>query len=250
MLLFGGAVVTYRASNGPRPFAGPPCQATAVGGTFRFDLEQAAHATTLAAVAKRMDLPDRAVTIALATALQESGLHNIAYGDRDSLGLFQQRPSQGWGTTEQIMSPSTSAATFYSRLVKLPAWQTMAITDAAQAVQLSAFPKAYAQWETQARVMAQAFVGQVPAGFSCQATVTTIRLSQSGMTNAMRVELGAARINTPVTEAQGWLTAGWLIGHAQEWGVSSVTFAGQRWTAKSGKWSPQSANEKIVRVNV
>src|ERR1700733_2335693 len=82
-----------------------PCQATASGTTYGFGLAQAQNATTIAAVGKRMGLPDHAVTIALATALQESDLLNLSGGDRDSLGLFQQRPSEGWGSPSELMSP-------------------------------------------------------------------------------------------------------------------------------------------------
>ena len=77
--------------------------------SYKLDLEQAQHATTIAAVGKRLGLPDHAVTVALAAAFQESNLHNLAHGDRDSLGLFQQRPSQGWGTPSQVMDPNYAA---------------------------------------------------------------------------------------------------------------------------------------------
>ena len=96
--------------------SGPPCQATVGDQTFALELDQAANATTIAAVGKRDGLPDHAVTIALATAMQESGLRNLSYGDRDSLGLFQQRPSQGWGTAEQVTTPTYAAAAFYQKL--------------------------------------------------------------------------------------------------------------------------------------
>ena len=82
------------------------CQAGAGSVSYRLDLEQAANATTVAAVGKRLGLPDHAVTIALAAALQESKLRNLSHGDLDSLGIFQQRPSQGWGTASQVMVPA------------------------------------------------------------------------------------------------------------------------------------------------
>src|SRR5665213_288297 len=123
----------------------PSCQVSAGGSTYTLDVEQAANSTTIAAVGKRLGLPDHAVTIALATALQESKLRNLPYGDRDSLGLFQQRPSQGWGTSTEILTPSYSAAAFYRALIRIPSWATLPITVAAQKVQLSAAPSAYAQ---------------------------------------------------------------------------------------------------------
>ena len=90
--------------------------------TYTLDIDQAANSTTIAAVGKRLGLPDHAVTVALATALQESRLHNLPYGDRDSLGLFQQRPSQGWGTATEILTPSYAAAAFFRALTQSPNW--------------------------------------------------------------------------------------------------------------------------------
>ncbi|MBN1174954.1 MAG: C40 family peptidase [Micromonosporaceae bacterium] len=98
-------------------------------------------------VAAQRGLPVRAAVIAIATALQESTLRNLTYGDRDSLGLFQQRPSQGWGTPEQILDPVHASNSFYDHLVKVPHWDTIPLAQAAQAVQRSAFPSAYARWE-------------------------------------------------------------------------------------------------------
>ncbi|NYI03446.1 cell wall-associated NlpC family hydrolase [Allostreptomyces psammosilenae] len=83
----------------------------------------------------------------MATALQESSLRNLSYGDRDSLGLFQQRPSQGWGTAEQIQDPVYASTKFYEGLLAVDGWESMTLTQAAQAVQRSDFPDAYAKWE-------------------------------------------------------------------------------------------------------
>ncbi len=94
-----------------------------------------------------MGAPPRASLVALATAMQESTLHNLDYGDRDSLGLFQQRPSQGWGTPAQVTDPVHATTIFLQRLLAVPGWETMPVTVAAQTVQRSAFPQAYAKWE-------------------------------------------------------------------------------------------------------
>jgi hypothetical protein len=107
-------------------------------------------------VAQARHLPPRAVVIALATAQQESRLRNLHYGDRDSLGLFQQRPSQGWGTRAQVLDPAHAAGRFFDHLVRVPHWQTGRLTDVAQAVQRSAFPGAYARWEGMATQVAAA----------------------------------------------------------------------------------------------
>src|SRR5262249_58499648 len=118
----------------------PGCRVSLDGATFTMSPEQASHATTIAAVGKRLGMPDHAVSVALAAALQESKLYNLDYGDRDSLGLFQQRPSQGWGTPTQLTTPSYAANAFYKELEKVDSWETLAITDAAQRVQRSGAP--------------------------------------------------------------------------------------------------------------
>jgi cell wall-associated NlpC family hydrolase len=102
--------------------------------------------------------------IAIATALQESTLRNLENAvDHDSLGLFQQRPSQGWGTREQILDPVYASNSFYNRLVRVPNWQTRPLTEAAQAVQRSAYPNAYAKWEPLATKLANTFAADTPA---------------------------------------------------------------------------------------
>ncbi|WP_219415189.1 C40 family peptidase [Pseudonocardia nigra] len=109
--------------------------------------EQLRNAATIIAVARDMGAPPRAWLVALATAMQESTLRNIHYGDRDSLGLFQQRPSQGWGSPAEVTDPVYSTRIFIDRLLEVPGWEDMPVTVAAQTVQRSAFPDAYAKWE-------------------------------------------------------------------------------------------------------
>ena len=135
--------------------------------TVRLTPEQAEHAATIAAVAERRGLPARAVTIALATAYQESDLRNLDYGDRDSLGLFQQRPSQGWGSPEQVQDPVFASERFYDALVQVPGYTDGVVTDVAQAVQRSAYPNAYADHEDDARALASALTGHSPAALTC-----------------------------------------------------------------------------------
>ncbi|MFC0031740.1 hypothetical protein ACFFMM_19650, partial [Micromonospora chaiyaphumensis] len=98
--------------------------------------------------------PERAAVISIATSLQESKLENLGHlgdkNDHDSLGLFQQRPSSGWGTPEQITDPEYSTLAFLKGLKQVDGWQDMPLTEAAQTVQVSAYPDAYAQWEQQA----------------------------------------------------------------------------------------------------
>ncbi len=109
--------------------------------------EQRQNAATIIGVARQVGAPPRAWLVALATAMQESTLRNINYGDRDSLGLFQQRPSQGWGTPAQVTDPVYSTTIFIERLLEVPNWERLPVTVAAQTVQRSAFPDAYAKWE-------------------------------------------------------------------------------------------------------
>jgi hypothetical protein len=143
------------------------CSATVNGDTARLTPEQAVNAATIAAVAERRALPARAVTIALAAAYQESELYNLDYGDRDSVGLFQQRPSQGWGTAEQIMDPVYASDQFYDALVEIPNYRELPVTVAAQRVQRSAYGDAYADHEPAARVLASALTGNSRATLSC-----------------------------------------------------------------------------------
>jgi len=125
------------------------------------DAEQVANAQLIVRVGREMGVPDRGITIALGTAMQESWLRNLDWGDRDSLGLFQQRPSSGWGTAAEVGDPTRSVRAFYGGpsdpngtrtrgLLDISGWESMAYADAAQAVQISAYPERYAQWEAPA----------------------------------------------------------------------------------------------------
>ena len=133
----------------------------------RLSIEQAENAALIVAIAESRGLPARASTIALATAYQESKIRNITYGDRDSLGLFQQRPSMGWGTEEQVMDPLYATNAFYDALEQIEDYRSMEVTVAAQEVQRSAYPNAYADHEQDARVLASALTGNSPEAFTC-----------------------------------------------------------------------------------
>ncbi|ASW57934.1 hypothetical protein [Plantactinospora sp. KBS50] len=143
-----------------QPEAAPSLQALIPYGTqgpqSRVNLtsEQTDNARTIVRTARRMNLPDRAAVIGVATSLQESKLDNLGHlgaaNDHDSLGLFQQRPSAGWGSPDQVTDPQYAAMAFFNGLRNVPDWQNLPLTDAAQRVQVSAFPFAYAQWEQQA----------------------------------------------------------------------------------------------------
>ncbi|WP_406080437.1 NlpC/P60 family protein [Streptomyces zaomyceticus] len=124
--------------------------------------EQVPNAKTIQATGVAMNIPARGQVVALATALQESGLRNLTWGDRDSLGLFQQRPSMGWGTANQILDPVHASTKFYEGLKKVSGWQSLSVTQAAQAVQRSGFPEAYAKWEPLATALQKAIEPLLP----------------------------------------------------------------------------------------
>ena len=169
MVLLGVAgylVVQYETGG-----RGPGCEVVSGKGdgtAYEFTPEQAVNAATIAAVGTGRGMPERAVAIALATSIQESGLLNIEHGDRDSLGLFQQRPSQGWGTEKEILDPTYAAGVFYEHLAKVRDYTELPLTVAAQRVQRSGFPEAYAKHEPDATLLAAALTGSSPATLTCQ----------------------------------------------------------------------------------
>jgi hypothetical protein len=249
LLLVGAGVVIWlatRGPSGPPKAAGKPCRVRNYG----LDLAQARNATTIAAVGKRLGLPDHAVSIALATAYLESGLHNISYGDRDSLGLFQQRPSQGWGTPAQIMTPHYAAAAFYQHLARVPGWQAMPVTQAAQKVQRSALPGGYAQFEPAARAIAEALTGEVPVGFTCRVSFRP-GPPAVGLQEALATEVGLSSLSEPLAAPKGWTVSSWLIAHAADFKIAAVSFGGQKWSASTGAWAldPTAGNQVQLSVS-
>ena len=118
---------------------------------FKPTAEQIRNAKAIVKAGQQMKLPPRAYVIAVATACQESTLKNLGHlgasNDHDSQGLFQQRPSSGWGSPKQITNPNYASKAFYSALVKVPGWSKLPLTQAAQEVQVSAYPNHYAKWE-------------------------------------------------------------------------------------------------------
>ncbi|MGW2822129.1 C40 family peptidase [Streptomyces sp. NPDC001443] len=124
--------------------------------------EQIPNARTIVAAGISLHVPKKGQTIALATAMQESRLRNLGSGDRDSLGLFQQRPSQGWGTAEQISDPVYASTQFYKHLLAVDGWQQLTVAQAAQKVQRSAYPDAYGRWEDLATALQTAIAATLP----------------------------------------------------------------------------------------
>ena len=237
------------------------CRAIIDDRTAELAPDQAVYASLITAVAVQRGLPPRAASIALATAMQESKLRNIDHGDQagpDSRGLFQQRPSQGWGTEAQIMDPYYAANAFYDALVKIPDYESLDITDAAQRVQRSAYPTAYAQHEEMGRTFASGLSGQTPEAVQC----TLRSAGTGGTTDALSAELAqaygplshAVEGSTLVVDAagsQGWSVAQWAVANAKGFEVMQVEVAGRSWTrALRNGWQDSSAPEGQVRITV
>jgi hypothetical protein len=223
------------------------CEAHNDAGTVRLDVDQMANAATIAAVGLTRGLPDRAVVVALATAMQESELINLAGGDRDSVGLFQQRPSQGWGSVEQIRDPRYAASAFYNQLVRVRGWEEMRVTEAAQLVQRSAFPEAYQAWADEAQVLSDALVGAASGAVTCSHVgEPTLRgaAATEALGASLRADWGAVGtvsdggVVLVADQARtGWQYAHWLVAHSTGNSVSQVRFGDQVWTADSGVWN-------------
>ncbi|MFG2223724.1 heavy metal transporter [Streptomyces sp. NPDC048644] len=247
-VLLGLAVylVVQYVTGGP---GAPRCtvQAEGEGQPYELTPEQAANAATIAAVGSSRKLPEQAVTIALATAMQESQLRNIDFGDRDSVGLFQQRPSQDWGTVREIMDPVYSAGEFYTHLVKVHGYTELPLTEAAQRVQRSAFPRAYAQHEGNAAQLARALTGRGGAAMTCTQSRPVDDSSGSGaqvreklvrefgagvLPHGQAAGGGARTVRVPAEGTRhGWEVAMWAMAHSGELHIEQISYAGRTWRA-------------------
>jgi hypothetical protein len=266
LALIGYVVMQYVTGGGPAR-----CTArTAAGSTYELSAEQAANAATISAVGTTRGMPERAVTIALATALQESGLRNLEHGDRDSLGLFQQRPSKGWGTAGQVLDPVRSSGKFYERLAEIPGYSRLPLTVAAQRVQRSGFPQAYAKHEPDATVLAAALTGRANSTLTCdfrdsegpgdpsKVRSELVRAFGPGVLPRTRAAGGMSapalrEVHVPVpttagtdsggTARRGWELAHWAVARAEGLRIDEVAYAGRVWSAeRSGEgWRPTGA---------
>lgn len=237
LVIAGGAAALYVHL---RPYLhGTNCEARDGSEVTPLDLDQAANAGTIAAVALRRRLPEDAVVIAYATALQESHLRNLQSGDRDSVGLFQQRPSQGWGTARQLKDPAYASSKFFSALVKVQDYSGMSVHEAAQKVQRSADGTAYARHEEDARILAAAYTGRIPGAVRCwyppdkrKKRSEAARALADLRTTLKRPGSGDG-IAAPSTRA-GWTMAAWMVAHAQGYGLREVRYAGRHWRSDDG----------------
>jgi hypothetical protein len=241
----GGVGVAVIRGAGPLPDP-EGCTAVVEGHEVLLDTEQAENAALIAAIGVHRGLPARAVSIALATAYQESKMVNIEHGDRDSLGLFQQRPSQGWGTEAEILDPVHATNAFYDALVKIDGYEAMRITEAAQKVQRSAFPEAYEDHAEDGRALASALTGWSRHTFTCvvrhddadvPGTVATVRQEVANLfgltadpSGTRGLDLAVGR-RTPEHLREGWAIASYLVAQANRLGISEVRFDGKVWAA-------------------
>jgi hypothetical protein len=242
------------------------CTAVVGGETAELAPDQAVYASLITAVAVQRGLPPRAATIALATAMQESKLRNIGHGDQagpDSRGLFQQRPSQGWGTEAQVMDPYYAANAFYDALVKIPGYESMEITEAAQRVQRSAYPTAYAQHEQMGRFFASGLTGQTPEAVRCTLRSTVAAGDPGAVSDGLAQAYGSLEtavdgetlvVNTGGSQA--WSVAQWAVANAKDYEVTQVEVAGRSWNrADRDGWQEAAALESAgqdgqVRITV
>lgn len=213
-------------------------------GGYDLELEQAmVTAEMVGAVSSyRPALPEHAAVLVLAAALQESKLRNLLQGegDRDSVGVLQQRPSQGWGKGDAATLNDVGEATteFLDALVKVPNWRTLPLAEAIQAVQISADGSLYAQHEPEAAALADAFQGRVPAGVTCEFDPPTLVASPAKVAAQLADQLP---VTLPVTTATTvrvpgarWQTVAWLVANADRFGIDRVAYGTRTWTRADG----------------
>jgi hypothetical protein len=241
------AVGGYALFSHLRPrLIGTGCRADTRLGSKPLAIDQAANAATIAGVAFRKDLPVDAVKIAYATALQESGLRNLPHGDRDSVGLFQQRPSQGWGPKHRIRDPIYATNRFFDALVKVRDYRDWPLEEVAQKIQRSADGNAYAQHEPDAKLLAAAFTGQANAAVRCwyPPAERPPAARRSEAVRELRRAFGPLRVGDDgpgggvvmaPSRRTGWAVAVWAVTHAREYGLTRLGHAGRRWEAGDGQ---------------
>jgi hypothetical protein len=225
-------------------------------GSYDLDPDQAAVASTMvgAVTQYRVKLPERAAVLVLAAGLQESKLTNLrpGEGDRDSVGVLQQRPSQGWGDGDPAKLNDVGEATkeFLDKLVEIPKWETMSLADAVQKVQISADGSLYGQHEAEAKALADALQGRTPAGISCEFDKPTKVATPAKVAEQARTQLGidtpapAGALTVRVPGAR-WQTAAWFVANADRFGIERVDYAGRTWTRADG-WQASAAPATAV----
>lgn len=204
-------------------------------GSYSLDTGQAQVASVVVGVVIRRGLPERAAVLTLGAALQESKLRNIpaGQGDRDSVGILQQRPSQGWGSAEQIADVHYATGKFLDAVVKVPNWQQDSLASVVQKVQFSADGSAYARHEAQAQQLADVLMGLTPAGVSCHFGEPSQVAEPAAVAGALAADLPVkATVAGRKLSVAGasWATAAWFVCNADQLGIDSVSYSGKRWS--------------------
>lgn len=249
LVLVAAAVAVYLVASRAKPFlTGSGCQAGTGKTAVTLDPDQAAIAATIAGVAHRRAMPARAVVVAYAAALQESKLHNLSYGDRDSVGVFQQRPSEGWGPASKLKNPVYASGKFFGALATVPGYLHTPVYKAAQAVQRSADGYAYIQYQPEATALAADFTGHSAHAVWCwsaaaapaRANLTAARRALAGTFGPVSSHRATTPGDAPAMvvraprPALGWAVATWLVTHASSFGIHDVRYAGYQWRQSSG----------------
>lgn len=237
-LVAGGVMLWANYNKSPLPIS-DRCTARAGGRTTTVDPEQARNASIIVGTSIKRGLVPRAASIALATAYQESGIRNLDYGHADSLGLFQQRPSKGWGTEQQIMDPWYSSNAFFKAMERIAGWQTKDINDVAQAVQRSAYPDAYRRHVPNARTLASSLTGETPASFTCVVGAPAAA-DPEGMRSFLVKTLGKDVVSvkstgdtlvvTTTSPQQAWAVAHLAVANTATYGLASAQLGPYSWT--------------------
>ncbi len=219
------------------------CSAETAGPPVSLNVGQAGIAATIAGVAQHQQMPRRAVTIAYATALQESKLTDLRTGDLDSVGVFQQRPSMGWGPARKIEDPVYATTRFFAALAQVPSYERLPVYRAAQAVQRSADGYAYNQYAGVAAKMSRAFTGELPHAVWCWYPEPLGRTRLTAANTALAQAFGPLpghQTGDPAQEIRvgkpsaGWAVAAWLVSHAGIYGIRHVSYLGYKWQAGHG----------------
>lgn len=231
------------------------CEAQVQGGSVSLTTEQSANAAIIVGEAQRRGLAPRASSIALATAYQESGIRNLDYGDADSVGLFQQRPSQGWGSAEELMDPWYASGKFYEALVKIPGWETADLGEIAQQIQISAYPDAYSDHVTDARQLASALTGETPGAFGCEihTDVQDMAAAQSFIERAfdgqVTVKVDGQQLKLAGESSAVWSAVQTSIARGTLTGLSSAKVGKAKWSSDSVEWSGDVVAAKSATLN-
>jgi hypothetical protein len=265
--IIGGVAIAIWRGTGPLPDP-EQCTAKVAGHEVFLSTEQGRNAALIAAIGLQRGLPARAVSIALATAYQESKIRNLSGGDRDSVGLFQQRTSQGWGTIAQIRDEHYSINKFYEALEKIHGYQTMRITEAAQKVQRSAYPEAYEEHAPDARALASALTGystggaftcvvHTPKGHGTEAAAATSLDDAFGDVTTTRTgsrqDFTIAVTGDTAGQRYGWALAQYLVAYAGPLKIREVSFDGRTWKvgrASEKGWTRSDASSTKVAVGL